>query len=105
MEDAAGLEWMLNKGEDDDSTLQTRRAKKENENMHNRTKRYIIVEIESIYRVIDVVTARLKGSYTDSTSADRAVIGFLIEDGALGPVCQHCPYHQHLKGMKSCPTP
>jgi hypothetical protein len=104
MEDAAGLEWMLNKGEDDDSTLQTRKAEKENENMHNRTKRYIIVEIESIYRVIDVVTARLKGSYTDSTSADRAVIGFLIEDGALRPGCLHCPYHQHLRGMESCST-
>jgi hypothetical protein len=89
MEDAAGLEWMLNKGEDDDFTLQTRKAKKENENMHAR-KRYIIVEIESIYRVIDVVTARLKGSYTDLLSARRAVHGFLCEDGALRPGCPHC---------------
>ena len=87
-----------------DNILKTRKAEKENENMHNRTKRYIIVEIESIYRVIDVVTARLKGSYTDSASADRAVIGFLIEDGALRPGCPHCPYHR-LSEPESYPTP
>jgi hypothetical protein len=73
--------------------------------MHNRTKRYIIVEIESIYRVIDVVKERLKGSYTDLLSARRAVHGFLCEESAsVGPGCPYCPYHR-LREPESCPTP
>jgi hypothetical protein len=43
-------------------------------------KRYIVVEIEEIHRVIDVWKERLKGSYTDEPSAYQAICGFLLED-------------------------
>jgi hypothetical protein len=44
-------------------------------------KRYIVVEIEEIHRVIDVWKESLKGSYTDEPSAYQAICGFLLEDG------------------------
>jgi hypothetical protein len=43
-------------------------------------KRYIIVKIEGIHRVIDVWKERLKGSYMDLPSAYQAICGFLLED-------------------------
>lgn len=43
-------------------------------------KRYIIVDVEGIDRVIDVWKERLKGSYMDLPSAYQAICGFLLED-------------------------
>lgn len=43
-------------------------------------KKYIIIKIDNVYRVIDVPRERLKGSYRDLLSARRAVLGFLRED-------------------------
>jgi hypothetical protein len=43
-------------------------------------KRYIIVKIEGIHRVIDVLEEELKGSYMDLPSAYQAICGFLLED-------------------------
>lgn len=43
-------------------------------------KKYIIIKIDNVYRVIDVPKERLKGSYTDLLSARRAVVGFLREN-------------------------
>ena len=48
-------------------------------------KKYIIIKIDNVYRVIDVPRERLKGSYTDLLSARRAVFGFIREN-----CCGYC---------------